>query len=233
MKSNHLLLLCLFTFMLFSKVKAQDFEIFADAEGGIPFSGSLREFHEELTDQIPFDNVETSDNFNYNYGFTVGFRLYNKASVFYSNKVSGAKSSVADYSGFIRLTNELQGYTFGVEYELLLKEFKTSNLNFGAKGMMTSSNLILTTDSRILNNAESESLEFNALDFGGAVGLNYEYSIGSIALRAHLDFNILVGGKLTLKDDDSDGFLTNQNGGKVTTGWTSISGGVGLIFPVF
>ena len=232
MKLNQISLFSVFILTLFSTIKAQDIEVFADFEAGIPLSSSLKNFHEELVNQITFENFEINDNFNYNYGFTIGLRINHKASFFFSNKVSGAKSSVADYSGFVRLTNELNGYTFGLEYEISLMESEKKNLNIGLKGLVTSSNLNLTSASRIMNAHQSESLEFRSLDFGGAVGINYEYSIGFITLRAHLDLNVYIGGKLTLKDDDSGGFLTDQSGNKVTTSWTGLTGGIGLILPL-
>ncbi len=222
--------LCLLT--LVTGTKAQELEVFANLEGGIPFSSSLKDFHEELANQITIESFETTDNFGYNYGFTVGFRFNQNASVFFNNRVSGAKTSVADFSGFIRLTNELSGYTFGLEYEIMFREFDKSKLNLGIKGLVTPSKLTLTSESNIQNEVQSESLEFNSLDFGGALGLNYEYSLGFFTLRAHLDVNIYLGGKLTLEDDDSGGFLTDQNGDKVTTSWTGLAGGLGILIPL-
>lgn len=230
MKLSYLLLI--FALTLFSKTNAQDFEIFTDFDTGVPLDNSLKDFHKGLANQIPFKNIETTGKFGYNYGFTVGLRIDRKASIFFSNKVSGAKSSVADFSGFIRLTNELNGSTFGLEYEISLTTFKKSNLNLGIKSLVTPSRLILTSESKILNEEQSDSFEFRSLDFGGALGLNYEYSIGFMTLRAHLDVNVYVGGKLTLKGDNSDGFLTDQNGNKVTTSWTGFNGGIGLIIPL-
>ena len=232
MKLNQITLFSVFILTLFSEINAQGFEVFVDFESGIPLSSSLKNFHEELANQIPFENVETTDNFNYNYGFAIGLRINRNASIFFSNRVSGAKSSVADFSGFIRLTNELNGYTFGLEYEFFIMELGKTNLNLGIKGLVTPSSLTLISESRILNETQSESLEFRSLDFGGAVGVNFEYSIGFIILRAHLDLNVYIGGKLTAKDEDSGGFLTNQMGNKVTTGWTGITGGIGLIVPL-
>ena len=231
MKLKRITLFFVFILTMSSSINAQGFEVFADFEGGLPISNSLKKFHQELADQISFNNVKTSDSFDYNYGFRVGIRINKNASIFYGRRVSGAKSSIADFSGFIRLTNELSGSTFGLEYEISLKEFEKANLNLGIKGLITPSTLILATESRILDENQSEKLEFNSLDFGGAIALNYEYSVGYIILRAHLDLNVYVGGKISLQSDDSGAFLTNQSGDKVTTGWSGITGGIGLIVP--
>lgn len=232
MKLTFTTLFYAFILVMFSNAHAQKFEVFTDFEVGLPLSSSLKNFHDELANQIPFENVKTTDGFDYNYGFTIGFRFHEKASIFFNNRVSGAKSSVADYSGFFRLTNELNGYTFGLEYEFLIKEFKKGHLNLGLKGLITSSTLVLTTESKILYTVESESLEFKSLDFGGALGINYEYSLNFITLRAHLDLNVYIGGKMTFKDDDSGAYLTDQNGDKLTTGWTGLIGGIGVIVPL-
>lgn len=231
MKLKSIALFFVFILTMSSSINAQDFEVFADFEGGLPISNSLKEFHQELADQIPFNGVKTSENFNYNYGFRIGIRINKNASFFYGRRVSGAKSSLADFSGFIRLTNELSGSTFGLEYEIPLKEFEKANLNLGIKGLVTPSTLVIATESRILNENQSEKLELNSLDFGGALALNYEYSIGYIILRGHLDLNIYVGGKISLEGDDSGAFLTNQSGDRVTTGWSGITGGIGVIVP--
>lgn len=232
MKLTYAILLSFFSLILVSKVNAQEVDLFMDFEGGLRIPRTLRNFHEELAEQIPFENVETTGNFNNNYGFAIGFRFNKNASIFFNNRVSGAKSSVADYSGFIRLTNELNAYTFGLEYEILLKEFEKGKVNFGVKGLVTSSKLILNSESRILNTVQNENVEFKSLDFGGAFGINYEYPLGFITFRAHFDFNLYYGGKLKLKDDNSGGFLTNQNGNKITTSRTGLIGGIGFLLPL-
>jgi hypothetical protein len=231
MKLKHITLFIAFTLTMSLSINAQDFEVFADFEGGLSISNSLKRFHQELADQIPFDGVKTSEKFDYNYGFRIGIRINKNASIFYGLRVSGAKSSVADFSGFFRLTNELKGSTLGLEYEFPLKEFEKANLNLGIKGLVTPTTLLLATESQILNQKQSEKLEFNALDFGGAIALNYEYPIGYVILRAHLDFNLYVGGKITLESDDSGAYLTDQSGDKVTNGWSGITGGIGLMIP--
>lgn len=224
------IIFCLLT--MFSRLEAQEIELFADFEAGIPISNSLKNFHEELASQITFENWETTEKFDYNYGFSIGFRYNKNASVFFSNKVSGAKTSVADYSGYLRLTNELKGYTFGLGYEIMLREFQNGNLSLGLKTLVTPSSLTLISESEIMNTTQKDSLEFKSLDFGGALGINYEYSLNFITLRAHLDLNIYLGGKLKLKDDNSGAYLQDQNGNKVTTGWTGLLGGIGIIVPL-
>lgn len=229
MRNCCFLLFCLF---LNTTIQAQKFEFFSDLNFGIPLNSSLKDFHNELADQVPFENFKTTDNFNYNYGFTTGVRFNRKISAFFSNKVSGAKSSVADYSGYIRLTNELKGYTFGAKYEIIISQYTKGNLLLGFKGLVTSSSLSLKTESKILNTTESSGIDFKSLDFGAGVGITYEYPLKFMVLRAYIDLDIYVGGELKLEDNSNDGYLLNNNGEKVTTGWSGFNTGIGIAIPI-
>ena len=229
MRNCCFLLFCLF---LSTTIQAQKFEFFTDLNLGIPSNSSLKDFHKELTDQVPYENFKTTDNFKYNYGFTTGVRFNRKISAFFSNKVSGAKSSVADYSGYIRLTNELKGYTFGAKYEIIINQYTKGNLLLGFKGLVTSSSLSLKTESKILGTTESSGIDFKSLDFGFGSGITYEYPLNFMVLRAYLDLDIYVGGKLKLEDSSNDGYLMTNNGKKVTTGWSGFNAGIGIAIPI-
>jgi hypothetical protein len=223
----------LFCFFLSSTIQSQKFEFYSDLNFGIPSNTSLKDFHNELANQVPYENFKTTDNFKYNYGFTTGVRFNRKISAFFSNKVSGAKSSVADYSGYIRLTNELKGYTFGAKYEILISEYKKGDLLLGFKGLLTSSRLSLKTTSKILNATKNDEIDFKSLDFGTGVGMTYEYPFKFMVLRAYFDLDIYIGGKLKLEENNSNnGYLLTVNRKKVTTGWTGFNTGVGIAIPI-
>jgi hypothetical protein len=224
----------LFCFVLSSNIHAQKVEVFSDLNFGIPIMTSLKDFHNELSNQVPFENFKTTDNFNYYYGFTAGVRINRKISVFFSNKVTGAKSSVADYSGYVRLTNELKGYTFGGKYEIILKQFTKGNLLLGFKGLLTNSRLTTKSESEISNVTQNSEIDFKSLDFGAGVGVTYEYPLKFMILRANLDLDVSVGGDLKLEENNpKDGYLMTQNGKRVTTGWSGINAGLGVAIPIF
>ena len=230
MRNCCFLLFCLF---LSTTIQAQKLEFFTDLNFGIPLNSSLKDFHNELANQVPFENFETTDNFKYNYGFTAGMRFNRKISIFFSNKVSGAKSSVADYSGYIRLTNELKGNTLGAKYEIIINQYTKGNLLLGFKGLVTSSSLSLKTESKIGDTTESSGIDFKSLDFGAGVGINYEYPLKFMVLRAYLDLDIYFGGKIKLEEDNSnDGYLMTNDGEKVTTGWSGFNAGIGIAIPI-
>lgn len=230
---KHSSILILF-FLLSFYIEAQSLDVYADANLGVPTAFTLRTFHDELAEQTPYDNFETTDNFNYNYGFTIGTRFNKKIAIFYTNRVSGAKSSYSDYSGFVRLTNELKGSTIGGKYELLLKETTKGNLILGFKVLATSSVLLLKTESQILTFPQNDGVDFKSWDFGGGVGIAYEYPIKFLILRAFADVDIYYGGKFKLKNDSGPegGFLLTSSGNKVTSGWTGLNAGIGIAFTL-
>ena len=101
-----LTVLSLFLFFCTS-IQAQNLELFTDFNVGLFAHQPLKEFHTELVDKIPFNNVETTDEFKYNYGFTVGVKVLSiHTSIFFENRVSGAKSSTSDFSGLVVVTNQ-------------------------------------------------------------------------------------------------------------------------------
>jgi hypothetical protein len=221
-----------FYLLLTSTIQAQKLEFFSDLNFGIPSNSSLKDFHKELTAQVPFENFKITDNFKYNYGFTTGLRYNRKISAFFSNKVSGAKSSVADYSGYIRLTNELKGYTFGTKYEITINTYSKGILLLGFKGLVTSSKLSLKTESKIIATSESNGIDFKSLDYGAGVGITYEYPLSFMVLRAYVDLDLYVGGQLKLEGNSTDGYLMTNNGKKVTTGWSGFNTGIGIAIPI-
>jgi len=214
--------------------KSQKLELFYDFNLGIPTATSLRNFHSNLKEQVPLENFKTQDNFNYYYGFTVGARINHNVSIYFNNKVTGAKSSIADYSGYVRITNELIGYSYGLKYEFYKVDFSKGQIRFGAKGFVTRSELILRTESKLFTNSDSEKFEFKSIDFGCGIGINYEYSFMFIIFKAYLDFDIVYGGKISLKENNyDDAYLMDENGDKITTCWSGIKLGIGFSIPLF
>jgi len=213
--------------------KSQKFELYYDFNFGLPFCTGLREFQSSLAEQVPLKNFKTQDNFYYYYGFTIGARISNKLSFYFNNKVTGAKSSVADYSGHFRITNELRGYTYGVKYEFYKIYLSKGNVRFCAKGFVTNSKLILKTDAALFYNSSSDEVEFKSLDFGMGAGVCYEYPLKFLILRAYLDLDIVFGGKIKFKENSSGkDYLVDNNGNKITTGWSGIGTGLGISFPL-
>lgn len=223
-------LLAIVTFCL--SAKAQKVELFTNFDFGVLSHQSLKEFHNDLVEEIPFNNIKTTDNFDFNYGFTVGLK-FNKinTSFFYSSKVSGAKSSYVDYSGHIKLTNELQGATFGVIYGIDLQKLGKGDLSLGFKGLITNSKLTLKSENKILTIEDNSNFIFKSLDFGTGLTLVYEYPLRFMTLRTLFGFDYYLGGKLKFEEID-DAHLLNKNGDNVTTGWSGLNAGIGIEIPL-
>ncbi|MHB0755044.1 hypothetical protein [Polaribacter sp. M15] len=210
----------------------QKVELFFDVNGGILTNLPLRKFHNELADDIQFNGIKTTDNFNYNYGFSVGFKVNSiNTSFFFSQKVAGSKSSLADYSGFVSLTNEIKGNTFGAYYEKEIKKIGKGQLLLGIKGVITFSDLTLSNKNSIITNTE-EVFIFKSIDFGSGLLLSYKTYFNKIFIKPFLGFDAYFGGKLKF-EEIPDAHLTFENGSDVKTGWTGINGGIGIGFILF
>ena len=213
---------------------AQESGINLDFNFGTSPTTPLRDFHKSLAEQVIVDNFKTTDNFYYNYGFSAGVTFgKSHSSIFYANRVSGAKSSVADFSGHIRLTNELKGHTFGYKYYLPIGAKPESNLYVQFKALATFSSFDISTDSSITGIPYADGLAFKSIDYGLGTGILYEYPLSFIVFRAYLDLDIYYGGKLKLKENNPDGgFLLDENNNQLRTGWSGISLGLGVTIPL-
>ena len=201
---------------------------------GTSITGPLRTFHNELTEQVNLENFKTTDNFYYNYGFTTGFTLDGvKSSFTYSNRVSGAKTSAADFSGYIRLTNELKSHIFTYKYyKSIYSPSEKYNLFLQFKGMLAYSQFNISSENSINGAIDEDSIDLNSLDFGVGTGLLCEYPVSFFVLRAYVDLDIYLGTKLKLNGNNDGAFLTYQSGGKVTTGLGGVTLGLGLTIPL-
>jgi len=222
-KSNKLfkLIICLVVCCVGTEyIEAQQSGISVELNLGTSPGSPLRAFHNSLTEQVSFENFKTTDNFYINYGFSAGFTLEDmKSSFFYANRVSGAKTSVSDYSGYLRLTNELKGHTLGYKYYLPIGSNPNKNLFVQFKALVTVT--------------QFDNLDFKSIDYGAGAGIIYEYPLGFIVLRAYLDLDIYYGGKMKLKDRNvDDGFLLDDNGNKLTTGWGGLTSGMGITIAI-
>ena len=199
-----------------SKVYSQKSEIFTDVSFGTFTNLPLKDFHNDLAD----------------YGFTIGFKV-NKINTtfFYNQKVAGSKSSLADYSGYIKLTNEIKGSTFGAIYEKELSRKDKKTLHIGFKGLLTFSNLTLANNNLIANTRTNEIINFKSTDFGAGLLFTYRIPISFFIIRSYIGADIYLGGKLKFKEI-SGSHLTNKNGNALKTGWTGINGGLGIAIPI-
>ena len=194
---------------------------------------SLKNFQEEFVNDISEVDMQVNDNFPSNFGFTLGYKISSiNTSIFGSYTNTGGKVSYSDYSGIIRLTQPLRGYTLGgiYEYELLGKQ-NSGQLSIGVKGFTTYSTLDITSFNEINGNGGTETISTSSIDYGAGVGLIYEYPISIIMVRASVGFDVVLGGKQFLKDD-GDFFIEDNSGSPVRTNWTGFRVGIGVSIPI-
>lgn len=222
----------LITLFIVQPTNAQSGKIFFEFNYNTFFHGSLKKFQEEFVNDITEVDVQVNDNFPANYGLTIGYKISSiNTSIFGSYTNTGGKISYSDFSGIIRLTQPLTGYTLGGIYELELLEAKNSGeLILGAKGFATYSTLDIVSFNEINGSGGTETISTSSIDLGAGIGLIYEYPISIIKLRASLGFDVVFGGKQLL-NEDRDFFIEDNSGSPVRTGWTGARLGIGASIP--
>lgn len=213
--------------------KAQSGKLFFEFNYNTFSHGSLKNFQEEFANDITEVDVRINDNFPANYGFTIGYKINSiNTSIFGSYTNTGGKISYSDFSGTIRLTQPLTGYTLGGMYEFaLLGGENTGELTLGMKGFATYSNFDIVSFNEINDSARTETISTSSIDLGAGVGVIYEYTISIIRLRASVGFDVVLGGKQFLKED-RDFFIEDNSGSPVRTGWTGARLGIGASIPL-
>lgn len=194
--------------------------------------GSLKSFQKEFVNDIAEVDVQVNDNFPSNYGLTIGYKISSiNTSIFGSYTNTGGKISYSDFSGKIRLTQPLTGFTLGCIYEFDLLGAKNSGeLILGAKGFATHSTLDVVSFNEINGSDVTETISTSSLDLGAGISLIYEYPVSIIRFRASVGFDLVFGGKQFL-NEDRDFFIEDNSGSPVRTGWTGSRLGIGASIP--
>lgn len=211
------------------KLFSQTNKIYTEINFNTFSHSSLKQFQQEFkNDLIPIP-VKTVDNFPANIGFTVGIDLAEKnIGLFGSYNFTGGKISYSDYSGSVKIEEEVNAITFGGIYYIDI--FKNKRLKFGVKAFGMYSTLKLDSYSKISNNINQESLGFKSFDIGTGGIVIYEYPLSFIIIRANLGIDLVLGGKLKF-DNNSKFHLQNDSNNPVKTGWTGLRSGLGISIP--
>ncbi|MFI1772615.1 hypothetical protein [Thalassobellus citreus] len=192
---------------------------------------SLKSFQQEFIKDIPEIPIEVNDNFPSNIGFTLGYKLSNiNTSLFFSYNSTGGKISYSDYSGVIRITQPLNAYAFGGEYQIKLSNSK-KGFSIAIRGFSMLSNLKIENYTQILEDITNENIKFQSMNFGIGGRLIYEYPLSFFIIKASLGFDITFGGTLKFKEN-SDYYLENNNEDKVKTNWSGLRTGLGIEIPI-
>jgi hypothetical protein len=226
MKNVLIVILFIISFNIFS----QQGKIFIETNYNSFSHSSLSDFQEEFKNDLVPIPLQTTDDFPANIGFTVGYEIVDvHTAIFLSYNSTGGKLSYSDYSGVVRLEESLNAITFGGIYYLDLSEKKDFRIGFKAFSMLSSLNI--NSYSEIGGFIDQDTIDFQSFDFGVGVQLNYEYPLSFLILKANFGFDLTFGGKLKFKDND-EFHLTNNSNENVTTGWSGLRTGLGIVFPI-
>jgi len=222
-----------FVLLASSTIYAQDGKLFFEVNYNTFSHSGLKDFQQEFIRDVGEVNVQVNDNFPSFFGFTAGYKISSiNTSIFASYTSTGGKISYSDFSGVIRLTQPLKGYTLGGMYEIPLSESSNgSSLHFAARGFATYSTLDITSFNELNGISGTETISTSSLDFGGGVALIFEYPLSFVRLRASAGFDLVLGGKQYLTED-RDFFIQDNNGDAVRTGWSGARLGIGAAIPL-
>ena len=192
----------------------------------------LRDFQQELSDDIDEVNLQTNDDFSSNVGYSIGIKVEDiNTQFFVSYNSTGGKLSYSDYSGIIRLTQLLKGYTVGGEYQFKLSNDGSKEMfYFGTRASINYSELDLESYSKISDNVSRESIDFKSIDIGLGVRFIYDIPISIVKLRFNIGYDVMIGGDLKFKENN-DFSLEDDGGDRVRTGWSGFRSGIGIVVP--
>jgi len=194
---------------------------------------SLSEFQEDFIRDIDLVTLKVNDDYPANFGYALGVKVENINTQFFVNyNATGGKISYSDFSGTLRVTELLKGYSLGGEYQVELSNNNDQgSFLIGFRGFVTFSKLELNSYSKIQGSTSEETIYFAGRDFGLGLRGIYDIPISIIKLRLHAGYDFSIGGKLIFSDD-RDYHLQNNNEKAVKTGWSGLRAGLGIVVPL-
>lgn len=227
MKKTFLLLTLLSCFISFS----QNGRIFFEVNYNTFSHKSLSDFQEEFKNDVREIPLQTSDDFPGNLGFSLGYEFRDINLIIFANYNStGGKLSYSDYSGVVRITEELKGYGLGAEYLVPLSKTNTY-FNLGLRGFGMFTTLNLENYAQISESVSRDEIDFQSTNLGIGARVLYEYPISFFFIRASLGYDLTFGGSFTFKEN-SEFYLQNNNEDKVKSNWSGIRTSIGIAIPL-
>jgi hypothetical protein len=191
---------------------------------------SLKEFQNEFIDDISEIQLRVTDNFPSNIGYTLGVKVENiNTNFFVFYNATGGRLSYSDFSGVIRITQNLKGIGLGGEYQLALGTKERFHLNL--RSFIHFSSLNLDSYSEIAETINTDSIDFNSRDLGLGFAFMYEYPIAFFKVKIRAGYDWTFVGDVFLKNDD-DAFLRNDNNDNVKTNWSGFRTGLVISIPL-
>ena len=192
---------------------------------------SLKEFQQEFVGDLNEVELRTVDEFPSNLSYQLGYKHHGlNLSIILQYDSTGGKLSYSDFSSNIRITELLNAYTLGVQYDYyLLKPINGSSLFIGLKGLVSYSTLEIESLTQILDINDADVFNFNSTTIGAGANLNYEFSFASFSIRPSLGYDFLLPGDIWL-DTNKEAYLVNDNDERVKTNWSGLRIGTSFSF---
>lgn len=193
---------------------------------------SLSSFQQLLLNDISEVQLSVNDDFGANFGYTIGIKVEELNTQFFASyNGTGGKISYSDYSGVVRITQLLRGYTLGGEYQLKLMEDDSRGMFYlGGRGFTTFNSLELKSYSQIYDSESTDAEDLSSFDFGLGVRLIYDIPISVVKLRLNVGYDLVFGGGFRF-NDDTESTLFDAQGEAVKTGWSGLRTGIGIVVP--
>jgi hypothetical protein len=197
----------------------QDLKSFQHEVGNNPFLP-------ELTKTASFPGY-----FNFAAFIEFDFKDSTKLIADITYQYSGARSFYADYSGFYRLSMQLNGVRFGLQYRIPIKSGEKWGTHFSVGAGVISSNLNIDEQLEITSvEGFREELSFNSLGFFGEPAVTAHYQVCSrfrIELLIGYEYNVP---SLLRWSENRDMSLQNDKREPVRVDWTGVRYRLGVSY---
>jgi hypothetical protein len=227
---NIKLILLLFLTLVTNLNAQENISISLDVNYNSFSQNSLKNFQNELSNDISEIRLRVTDDFPSNIGYTFGLKVKNiNTNFFLFYNSTGGRLSYADFSGLIRVSQNLSAIGLGGEYQLALDSKDSFFLNL--RGFINFSSLNLESYSEIQNNISSEIIDFSSRDLGLGLAFMYEYPIAFFKIKFNVGYDFTFVGDIFLKDND-EAFLRDDNNENIKTNWSGLRTGLGVSIPL-
>lgn len=194
---------------------------------------SLKEYQTIMKDNVELPDIEEVESFPgyIYYSGSLGVQLNSRHSVGINGVylTTGARNSVADYSGEYRFDILLNGYRLGLEYEyVIINKRKLEFYGKARAGAMFSSARLGSYFDLIMIEPQQSNIDLQSTTFFGEPSLGLRYNlIKDLSASFDIGFQADTDGKLH-KKDDKESFLQKSYNRFVYINWTGLRVSLGL-----
>ena len=193
---------------------------------------SIKKFQAGLQGQLDFD-AKTVDEFPSYFTFkgtALVYEVNDLAFGFSIGQVStGGRISYADFSGSIKIDNNLRGFLLGPVVEYNLSESNSSQFNLTLNPYVNFTKHSLRAETILLQEVDVTTVAFESTNYGLEGGFNYRHFVGNFFVQGLAGFNFDLGGKIK-SPQNRNAVLADESGNDVSSNWSGyrVSLGIGM-----